>query len=499
MIIPIGHENETVRRLPWITFGIMAICLLALVASRWGSPTEEASAAVEAALEFYFDHPYLELDPRLDELLFAEVPEDQREELKAAVLAPFDLPGDPALREKEQATLDALSATALEGIDDIPFRRFGLVPANPTALTWITHLFMHAGWIHLLGNLLILYLAGPFIEDVWGRPVFASFYLLAGLFGSFLFYLKGPDSMIPLIGASGAISGVMGAFLVRYGSTRIRFFYVFGLVFRGTFDAPAWLMLPLWFCQQLFMAMMTEGIPGGGVAYWAHIGGFVFGAGVGLAFAKFEIEERWLRPGIDQKTAESVLENRVVEEAMSARAGGAPEQAYEKLAAECRANRGNIDAALAYWSLAVEMDRADEAAPAMLAAIRQELRAGQEDLAIEHWADVRARVPEAKAGIDLLVRLATALHRRGAAREAAAVLRQAMLEGGGGMTGAAALRIASAAREVDRRLSQAALQIALGNPELDPTERARAVELRESLRAASRDAGLPMDDSSKTA
>ena len=120
-------------------------------------------------------------------------------------------------------------------------------------------MFLHGGWLHLFGNLLLLFLTGPFIEDRWGRPAFLAFYLAAGLAAAGLFVARFPELSLPLIGASGAIAGCMGAFLVRFFRTRMQYFYWFG-IFVGTFSAPAWLMLPLWFGNELLMARVSEAV-----------------------------------------------------------------------------------------------------------------------------------------------------------------------------------------------------------------------------------------------
>src|SRR5207247_9669974 len=117
--------------------------------------------------------------------------------------------------------LERLSAKISDAAVTDPLQRWGLVPARIRPDALITHMFLHAGWLHLLGNLFILYLAGPYIEDVWGRPLFAGFYLVSGLVAALAFVLRYPGLDQPLVGASGAIAGVMGAFLVRYGRPEI--------------------------------------------------------------------------------------------------------------------------------------------------------------------------------------------------------------------------------------------------------------------------------------
>ena len=134
-----------------------------------------------------------------------------------------------------------------------------------------------AGFFHFLGNMFILYLAGPFIEDRWGRPLFAGFYILAGIFAALFFVVQYPGLEESMVGASGAISGVMGAFLIRFWFVKIKFFYFF-FFFMGTFNAPAWFMLPLWLARELIFAQAGDVIApegGTGVAHWAHVAGFV--------------------------------------------------------------------------------------------------------------------------------------------------------------------------------------------------------------------------------
>ncbi len=484
LIIPIGHERDTVRRLPWVTFGIMIACALMLILSDTGTlDGGDGGRSAESAAEYFFEHPYLELDPKFEKLLYQAFPYQDTEAVVSAMRSEFPPPDDREFLEQEQEELNRLTTTALRQLNRNGYRRFGLVPGDQSLLGWITHMFMHAGLLHLLGNLLILYLAGPFIEDVWGRPLFLLFYLASGLFAAGAFMIRDPGAMVPLVGASGAIAGVMGAFLIRYWNTQIRFFYFFGIVFRGTFDAPAWTMLPLWFCEQLAMALATDTGAGSGVAYWAHVGGFLFGVGIAALVAKYDIEKRYLDRKLTEKIETAVISNPVVEQALAAREKGDLAGAYALLSTRVQSGPASGDASLALWSLAGELGRTVEAAPALLALVEMELRSGEQELAAEHWMELREQVPDLPVSAEILIRIGKELIRAEHTDEGLAALRQALLQGGAGMSPSTALRIARAAEAVDPDLARGAARMALCHPDIQAAERSQALALTEVHKA----------------
>jgi membrane associated rhomboid family serine protease len=142
--------------------------------------------------------------------------------------------------------------------------------------TALTSMFMHGSWLHLLGNLWFLWLFGNNIEDSLGHLRFLLFYLLTGLAAAAAHVFWDPASLVPTVGASGAISGVMGAYLVLYPRIRIETLFFVLLIFRVRI--PAWLVLGQWFAiQLLYGATLPPESGGGGVAFWAHVGGFVAG------------------------------------------------------------------------------------------------------------------------------------------------------------------------------------------------------------------------------
>jgi membrane associated rhomboid family serine protease len=159
------------------------------------------------------------------------------------------------------------------------FMTWGLVPARISFgegyVTFVTSMFLHGGWMHLIGNMLFLYIFGDNLEDRMGHGRYLGFYLLSGLAAAGLQMAADPGSMIPMVGASGAIAGVMGAYLLLFPKARVDVLLII-VVFIRIFPIPAWIMLGLWFALQLFGGVTTP-TDGGGVAYWAHAGGFLAG------------------------------------------------------------------------------------------------------------------------------------------------------------------------------------------------------------------------------
>jgi membrane associated rhomboid family serine protease len=163
--------------------------------------------------------------------------------------------------------------------------QWSAIPAEITSghawLTLLTAMFMHASWLHIIGNMIFFWSFGPEIEDAMGRGRFLVFYLVGGLVSMLAQVLATPHSNIPSLGASGAIAAVMGAFLVTYPRDRIRTALFFLFFVRITY-IPAILLIGVWFAMQLFSAgAVSHSVQTGGVAYLAHIGGFLFGVVTG--------------------------------------------------------------------------------------------------------------------------------------------------------------------------------------------------------------------------
>lgn len=178
-----------------------------------------------------------------------------------------------------QFTLDGRGEQAfIFGFGAIPAVVFGLteLPGElvqiPALLSLVTSMFLHGGFMHLIGNMLFLWVLGDNVEDAMGHKRFVIFYLATGLIAVLAHSITEPSSQTPMIGASGAISGVIGAYLMVHPKARIK-----TLVGWFILSLPAWVVLGLWIGMQFLSASAATGGEGGGVAWWAHIGGFIAG------------------------------------------------------------------------------------------------------------------------------------------------------------------------------------------------------------------------------
>jgi membrane associated rhomboid family serine protease len=289
VIFPIHHERMTARRWPMVTTLLFATCVLvqALLSIRGNGSAGGEDDARALAVEYFTLHPYLDVKPGV-------IPELDAATVKMAHTAAdaIDAP-DPDTRSIEQSELDTrLAAATRLGTGD-PAHRFGYIPARPSVRALFTSQFIHAGWLHLIGNLWFLVFCGMTLEDRWGRLVFALFYLASGATAALTHGLVNPNDTAPLIGASGAIAGCMGAFAVAFARTRVRFALLVTLRPR-TFTAPAYVVLPIW---AVFEALSSWILPSEGTPYLAHVGGFVFGVLGALVL-------RWT--GIDRRLDDSV-------------------------------------------------------------------------------------------------------------------------------------------------------------------------------------------------
>lgn len=290
MIIPIGHGGD-VRRIPYITLAIITvnIILFFLTSSR----VNQDNVVV---MQKYYTY-------------FTVVAEWMTEGSGESVIDLYNNPDElerqlqnPEIDESSPYYKRVMSAKRDydEAMNDHIFFKLGVSRKNINIVRLLSAMFTHADIFHLVGNMWFLLLLGANIEDTYGRLNFLVFYMVSGFVSSGIFLMTQASDTLPLIGASGAIAGLMGVFMVRRFKTKIKFFYFFFPVrpLFGTFRLMAGIVLPLWFVQQVFEANAESG---SGVAFMAHIGGFLFGLAVAVLLSFFKIEEKYIAPKIEEQ------------------------------------------------------------------------------------------------------------------------------------------------------------------------------------------------------
>jgi len=298
LLFPVRVEDAEVDRVPAVSIGIAAACAAAFLLT-WVVPKDPDGMhgdGFREILRYYEEHPYLTVQPRI-------LDDYQRPEGRATIEQMHEetpVTVDEGTRALEQIHLDSLVDDFAVAAAASPMRRFGLVPARGLLQPgWLTHMFLHFGWLHILGNMFFFYLVGPLLEDLWGRRFFGGFYLAGGMIAALAHFGIDPRSTVVMAGASGAIAACMGAFSYRCANRRIRMAYMIGWVRRGTFLIPAWLWGGFWFAGEVYglVSHASEG-----VAVMAHIGGFLFGFGAATLLDKSGYEARALAPAVQEKT-----------------------------------------------------------------------------------------------------------------------------------------------------------------------------------------------------
>lgn len=256
-MIPVGDTNHR-HSTPWVTWLIIAV-----------------NVAVFLYMVGLASKPeVVRTDRRGRE--FAEVHTDLPD---CYGLKAFDTPADRFICRYAFQPQEFFDAVA--GRDDFPQEARGRA-----LLAILTSMFLHGGWLHILGNMLFLWVFGDNIEDRLGHLVYLLFYLLAGATSAFIQGIIEPESVVPVLGASGAVAGVLGAYLLWFPTATIRVVIPFFILIFIPLPIPAWFMIGMWFVQNLLAGYATiadAADPGGGVAWFAHIGGFLFGMLIALA------------------------------------------------------------------------------------------------------------------------------------------------------------------------------------------------------------------------
>jgi membrane associated rhomboid family serine protease len=310
MMIPVTHENMRGRRWPWVTtiiIGLNVLIFLLTIGPLTGEFRQMSQISLHLVL-LSAKYPHAHLTPDAAAL----VADFQRQypvaykELSGPRQMVFDQ-FDVELQRGEwtdtdiEAEATRLGAALTQFEHDSFAWTYAYHSYRPTVISFLSWNFLHGGWSHILFNMWFLWLAGAILEDTWGRIAYPVFYMICGIAAVVVQGAVFPESFRLCVGASGAIAGLMGAFLARFPATKIKMLWLWGFVgklrslkvmpdarlhadqderprwIRPYYLVPAYVLLPLWLVIQVFWgALATTGVDGG-IAYWAHIGGFAFG------------------------------------------------------------------------------------------------------------------------------------------------------------------------------------------------------------------------------
>ncbi|HLT13628.1 MAG TPA: rhomboid family intramembrane serine protease [Marinobacter sp.] len=322
LIIP-AENSVNWKRPPWVTLGLILVCLLVFLFYQGGDDRK-----LESALDQYLEQGLLALEaPAYEDYLqreirfeggqqrvlelqeFQQLREQDNELWQAATLlldrefyqylqSNRDIIWAPAERSR---WLEQRGAIEQQWISRMSAFQLGLVPAEMSLYTLITYQFLHGGWGHIIGNLVFLFLLGFTVERAMGPGRYLVAYLVCGALSGLVFTAFSMGSQIPLVGASGSISGLMGMYVAIYGLQKIRFFYFLGVYF-NYFRAPAIAMLPVWLGKEIYDYWFAGAT---GIAYMAHAGGLLAGAGLVWLLGKswLQVKEEFYEPEPEEQDA----------------------------------------------------------------------------------------------------------------------------------------------------------------------------------------------------
>jgi membrane associated rhomboid family serine protease len=463
LLIPVGHLGSTIRRRPWMTYGLIAAyVVMALVAEVFYGRSDAENrrlAALSRARHHIAQHSYVTISP----LMQRHLPPEFLADIGPLRTAPTTQSAEEIAWR--QAELDELDADLDAALRARPDRRLGFVPAVPTYGTALTSQFLHFGWLHLLGNALFLFLTAPFVEDRYGRLVFAAFCAFCHIAAVSAYGLLFAGSPIALVGSSAVVAGVMAAFLVRFGARRVNLLFVPVVaptaLIRGA--VPALALPLLWIAEQVLyfrFAHVEEH------AVWtAHVAGFLGGGLAAIALKTSGVEQRI---SASLETPNSMDPPESLERAIEARAKGDLDEAARELQDALFEDPSHIDSWVEFYEYALATGNPSEVARSMerlfeIYATRADPVARGRLLADRRWSELGPMPPA------LYLRVGEALEAEGDGRRALAIYQRAVDETpqGGAALEALVRRGAIFARNGAVRDARDAYQRALKHPLCD--------------------------------
>jgi membrane associated rhomboid family serine protease len=495
---PAVHSAENQQ--PWVAYGLLVLCAVALMysSSLERDIRSSAGAALGNAAAYWTERPYLEPADIIVERLTNEAIQSRRAEFERDRSGKGSIGVPKAVQSHYQEILDGLTAEALESLSQLPHYRMGVRVSKPNSVTYLTHAFLHSGWLHLIGNGILLLILGCYIERVWGHVLFGVFALVSSLAAATAFRIGNPELDAALIGTSGMIAGLLAAFTLRFASRWTEASY-FSVIIGGL----CWLTLPAGFGWggSVIPGPTASGEMTGlaNAPFWAIAGGFGCGFVITAMMMLGKIEATLFNT--DATPAKKPSVDPDLEAALDAHANGRSEEAFELISALLQRNPDHRAALLAMWEVALDLGRPSDASRAMLRVIRDEVRRNAPS-AVEHWLDLRCRGLHAAAEPALLIHIALMLCEADRRAEALTALERALEISAETESPEIAARVARASRSLDRGFTEAAAWHALSSMDLAYKDRQNLETLlaelhREAPEPPSQDG--PRDDAGAAA
>lgn len=394
-LFPLSHESQIIRRIPYVTISIISVCFFLQIYATFKIKKENEllKEAFNSLKDYYTDHS--------DKLTFPNI-------FSQFVSSEEWVKGNPSseLETKEELEFNKLILDFLIIRQNTLYYKYGYIPGRLNFAIF-TSIFFHGGWLHLIFNMWFLWLAATAIEDSWGRIPFLIFYIFSGAIASLMHNFIFSELKHPLIGASGAIAGIMGAFFIKYFRTKINMFYLYFITFYpryGTFQTPAYIMLILWLLQQFLYAFLdTKGQQG--IAFWAHIGGFLFGSSAALILKKSGIEQTYLLSKTEEAT--SFYQNPLLLQAIKLYDSGNYQEAQTKLKVLLDSDPNHIEAQMLMLQIANKKLDTTEAAKYLSLIIDNHIKGNEISSAADLYREYQLLHVQANLSFPAVLKLAT--------------------------------------------------------------------------------------------
>lgn len=493
MAFPSMQREFQASHFPWLSGGLVlaALVILLLLPALPDPGDHTQKGALDDAFTYWQTHGYLEPNAEIEALAELRFDDRSRPVALAALreLGRRSMPESASARRAEQARLDILSLAATVDPEDFnplpenhPLRIYGFEPDRPSALSAITHVFLHAGWLHFLSVAPLFFFLGAAAEQRWGRSALSMFLLCATLFSTASYALIEQGSPMTLLGGQAPVAALFAVFMVRHRNDAVRWNVptVRARSLRWTsHEIPPVVVPALFLVASLGQLVWLEEIgTRNDLSVTALFSGLVFGVGASFLLRGLGYERKSLGAEVDAQIFESDT-SPSLDEAIVATDMGDVDRGFELLAAEAEQKPDDCDVIRRYWELAVSTGQAESAATPVGNHICGLLRKNRLSDATTLWCELAEQLPDHRLPPAELVRMSPTLLAEHDVEFACAALRQAV--GADEIGIGIALEIVELARELDPFTALLACRRALEFEELHPSKRARIQMLMQDL------------------